>query len=99
VKNIEYHLGIVRDLELDNEKRTVALIQRWDLDVDIDHYIKKANAYIQFYNYMGKTRRWSNPTNAPYGNKNLIDVMSNKFDMNYKRLSKRVEKVFVNENI
>jgi hypothetical protein len=99
VKNIEYHLGIVRDLELDNEKRTVALIQRWDLDVDIDHYIKKANAYIQFYNYMGKTRRWSNPTNAPYGNQNLIDVMSNKFDMNYKRLSKRVEKVFVNENI
>ena len=60
VPDIDYHLGQARDLELDNEKRSVDLIRRWGLDIDVDQYIRKANAYIQFYNYMGKTRRWSN---------------------------------------
>jgi len=99
VPDIDYHLGMARALELDNEKRSVELMRKWGLDVDIDNYIRKANAYIQFYNYMGKTRRWSNPQNAPYGNPNVVKQMPTTFRMNYKRMSKRVEKVFVNENI
>ena len=99
VPDIDYHLGIARDLELDNEKRSVELLCRWGLDVDIDYYIQKANAYIQFYNYMGKTRRWSNPQNSPYGNPNVVKEMPKTFRMNYKRMSKRIEKVFINEKI
>ena len=99
VPDIKTHLANARDLELDNEKRSVELIRRWGLNVDIDHYIRKANAYIQFYNYMGKTRRWSNPQNAPYGNPNVVKEMPNTFRMNYKRMSKRIEKIYVNENI
>jgi hypothetical protein len=99
VKDIDYHLGIARDLELDNEKRSVELMKRWGLDVDIDNYIRKANAYIQFYNYMGKTRRWSNPKNAPYGNQNVVKEMPTTFQMNYKKMSKRLVKLFENENI
>jgi hypothetical protein len=55
VRNIDKHLAVARDLELDNEKRSVALIKEWGLNVDLDCYIKKANAYIQFYNHLGKT--------------------------------------------
>ena len=99
VKDIDYHLGMARDLELDNEKRSVELMKRWGLDVDLDNYIRKANAYIQFYNYLGKTRRWSNPQNAPYGNQNVVNEMPNTFRMNYKRMSKRLVKLFENENI
>lgn len=99
VKNIEKHLGVARDLELDNEKRSVKLIQQWGLDVDIDQYIRKANAYVQFYNYMGITRRWSNPKNSPYGNPNVVSQMSTKFNMRYKKLSKKVKSLFSTHGI
>jgi len=99
VNNIGRHLGVARDLELDNEKRAVALIKEWGLKVDIDNYIRKANAYVQFYNYMGISRRWSKPGNSPYSNKNLINEMPNKFNMNYDKMSKKVEKAFIKEQI
>ncbi|CAB4143552.1 hypothetical protein UFOVP449_217 [uncultured Caudovirales phage] len=99
VENIEHYLGLVRDLELDNEKRSVELIRKWGLDIDVEQYIRKANAYIQFYNYMGKTRRWSNPQNAPYSNQNVVNAMPNAFRMNYKRMSKRIEQIFEKEKI
>ena len=59
------YIGYTRDLELDNEKRAVRMIRKWKLSVDVDKYIKGANAYIHFYNWMGYTRRWSKPTNSP----------------------------------
>jgi len=99
VRGISRHLGIARDLELDNEKRAVALIQEWGLKVDVEHYIRKANAYVQFYNYMGISRRWSKPGNSPYSNENIINEMPDKFNMNYKKMSKKVENVFKRENI
>jgi hypothetical protein len=99
VSRISNHLANARDLELDNEKRSVELIKKWNLDIDVDNYIRKANAYIQFYNYLRMSRKWSLPSNSPYTNKNLLSVMSNKFNMNYKKMSKRVEKIFIKENI
>jgi len=99
VRNIKRHLGIARDLELDNEKRAVDLIREWGLDVDVEHYIQKANAYIQFYNYMAISRRWSKPGNSPYSNENLISEMPVTFTMRYKKLSKRLENIFIQENI
>ena len=99
VRNVKRHLAVARDLELDNEKRAAKLLKQWDLGIDVDRYIRKANAYVQFYNYMYITRRWSSPKNSPYTNERLIAKMSNRFNMNYKKMSKRVEKIFVNENI
>jgi hypothetical protein len=99
VRNIKYHLGAVRDLELDNEKRSVKMIKKWDLGIDLDMYIKKANAYILFYNHILTTRRWSNPKNSPYSNKRLISAMSSSFRMNYKTNSKKVQKIFTEEYI
>lgn len=99
IRNIQKWLGYSRDLELDNEKRTVALIQKWKLDVDIGMYIKKANAYIQFYNYMFYTRKWSSPKNAPYSNEVVIEAMPDTFRMRYKNISKRLLKLYKQENI
>lgn len=99
ISKIDYHLSMVRDLELDNEKRAVELIKKWDLDIDIDNYIKKANAYVQFYNYLKISRRWSRPENSPYKNINIINAMSPKFNMNYKKMSSKIEKLFIKENI
>ena len=94
IRNIDKHIAAIRDLELDNEKRAVQLIKDWDLSVDIPAYIRKANAYIHFYNWMRITRRWSNPLNSPYKNPHVLAVMSDKFNMQYERLSKRVHAAF-----
>ena len=98
-RNIQTHIGVARDLELDNEKRAVKIIKKFDLKVDLEHYVKKANAYVQFYNWMLVTRKWSKPNNSPYKNKNLVAAMSNKFNMKYNSLSPKLEKIFKTENI
>jgi hypothetical protein len=97
--DIEYHLNVARDLELDNEKRAVNIIQRFDLNVDVEEYIRKANAYVLFYNYMKESRKWCKIKNAPSRNEKLVAAMSPKFNMNYSKLSKKVEKIFREENI
>ena len=99
IRNIKKWLAYSRDLELDNEKRTVALIQKWGLNVDVGFYIKKANAYIQFYNYMYHSRKWSNPGNAPYSNKVVVETMPDTFRMRYSQMSKRLLKLYKEQNI
>lgn len=99
IKNIEQAISICRDVELDNEKRSVKIIKKFNLDIDIDSYIKKANAYIQFYNYLLISRRWCNPSNTPYKNNRLVEAMSTKFNMDYQKLSKKLLKIFEEENI
>ena len=97
--NIDIHLSNVRDLELDNEKRTVEMIKKWSLPIDIELYTKKANAYVQFYNYLKETRRWSKPGRAPYSVIEILNVMSDKFDMNYLELESNIREIFIKENI
>ena len=97
VPNIKKQLAICRDLELDNEKRAVKIIKKFNLDIDIERYIKKANAYIFFYTRLLATRKWCTPKNSPYTNKKVIESMSGKFDMEYKTLSKNLENIFTEE--
>lgn len=88
-----------RDLELDNEKRSAEIFKKWNLPVDVDLYIKKSNAYVNFYNYLKISRKWSSPENSPYVNKNILAAMSEKFDMDYENLSYELIGLFKKENI
>jgi hypothetical protein len=99
VRDIKKHLAVSRDLELDNEKRAVKIIKKFGLDIDIDQYIKKANCYIHFYNRMLATRKWCTSNNSPYSNKRLVKMMPNHFRMNYNKLPKKIEQVFIEEQI
>ena len=99
MRNIKKWIGWARDLELDNEKRSVKLIKKFNLNVNIDSYIKRANAYVQFYNYLMISRKWCATTNIPYKNNRLLKVMPAKFNMDYNKLSKKVLRVFEEENI
>jgi hypothetical protein len=99
VKGIEKAISICRDLELDNEKRAVKVIKRFNLPVDIDIYIKKANAYVQYYNYILLSRKWCNPKNTPYKNERLVEAMSTKFNMDYSKLTNKLLKIFEEEKI
>lgn len=94
VVNIKKALGKCRDLELDNEKRSARLIRKWKLPIDSKVYTQKANAYVQFYNYMYFTRRWSTPGNSPYSNPKIYSKMPRIFKMNYKKISTKYIEVF-----
>jgi hypothetical protein len=99
IRSVKKAIEWSRDLELDNEKRSVKLIKKWKLPVDLNDYIKKANAYIQFYNYMRYSKRWSRPGNAPYSNKVIYEAMPPNFRMNYKKMSDKYLKLYKQENI
>lgn len=97
IPSIERHIAACRDLELDNEKRAVKIIKEFELPIDINHYVKKANAYVMFYNYMMVSRRWCTPKNSPYKNKTIIEAMPNKFNMKYSSIPTRLHKLFESE--
>ena len=99
VSNIEKHIDAVKLMELDNEIRSVDIIKKFKLEIDIKYYIKKANSYIYFYNRIKKTRRWSSPSNSPYKNSKLLAVMPDKFQKTYKTTPKKIQRVFEKENI
>ena len=99
VRNMKKHLAVCRDLELDNEKRAVKLCREFNLSIDIPDYIKRANAYVQSYNWIYYTRRWSSPSNSPYKNDIVINAVSDKFNMRYDKMSAKVHKAFKVANI
>ena len=90
---------IAISLERDNEMRSVRMINEWGLSIDVDKYIKKANSYLMFYNWMKQTRRWSKPNNQPYHNKRIVEAMPTNFKLNYNKLPKKFEILYKEENI
>lgn len=86
-------------LERDNEMRSVRMINEWGLNIDVDRYIKRANAYLMFYNWLRQTRKWSKPNNTPYSNKRIVAAMPANFKLDYSKLPKRFEKLYKEENI
>jgi hypothetical protein len=71
------------DLELDCEKRSVELIKKWKLPIDLDNYIRVANAYVLSYRVMGTYKRF------PKGigdDDQLLAVSPNKFLKSYQQI-------------
>lgn len=99
VENPNYHIDNLKNVELDNEKRTVNLIEKLKLPIDRTTYIKKANAYIYFYNWIKETGRWSKPNNSPYTNDNLWKAMPENFHQDYSKIPPHLYKIFKRENI
>lgn len=90
--NIKQYIKWIIAAELDNEKRSVKLIKKLKLDfIDIDLYIKKANLYIQFYNWVLLHRKWTKPNKPLHKSKKLIGLVPKKFTMDYSKISKRLE--------
>jgi len=94
VKNIKRYLGACRDLELDNERRTVEIIKEFGLSLDIKEYIQKANSYVHYYNYMYYNREWCSGENSPYRIKKVWKNLPSKFNMKYSNMSYKTKKIF-----
>lgn len=66
VKNVKAKIEASREVEADCERRTVRLIRELDAPIDLDRYIRSANAYIHFYNVMAAKRKWYAKGRGPY---------------------------------
>lgn len=63
-------------LELDCEKRSVQKIKKYDLPIEINDYIQKANAYLFSYMYAYVNKTWYI---KPYEKKRICANMPTKF--------------------
>lgn len=97
--DMDRHFCLMRDLELDNERRTARLIKRLNLPIDLDTYVRKANAYVMLYNWMRETGRWPGPKNSPYNNERIISAMPTRFSLDYSKMPERLAKLYREEGV
>lgn len=83
-------------VELDCEKRTVEKIKKYNLQdiIDVKEYIQKSNAYILFYLWMKKNRKWYTIGKEPYNIPQVVSSMPSNFDIDYTILDSKVEEIF-----
>jgi hypothetical protein len=87
-------IDIIQRLELDCEKRSVKKIKKWNLPIDVDTYIQRANCYIWFYTWLKETRKWCKPNNSPYSVKEIYSKAPKKFLSDYNVIPKKIRKLF-----
>ncbi len=88
-------LNTTRDLELDCEKRTVKLLCKYKVPINIKEYIRTANIYIHFYNYAKIYRSWFPNNNPPYDNYKIRRSTSTSFYPTYNSIPESLEKMFL----
>lgn len=92
VENYEELINWTRDIELDCERRTVDLAAKLGLGfIDTSTYIREANAYIQFYNWMKKNRKWTDAGRPIYNSKEVVALCPDTFDMDYNNIPEELE--------
>ncbi len=84
-------IDILKNLELDCEKRSVEKILKYNLPIDIKEYIQKANCYVFFYNHMKKTRQWVEGDLYKQG---ILEVIDTKWYESYDETPRKIEAMF-----
>jgi len=69
-------VNLIREFELDCEKRSYKMIKEMDLGINPEDYIKKANAYMYFYTMVFELKKWYKK--PPYA-KELVKLMPTEF--------------------
>ncbi len=80
-KDIDKFIGQALNIEHDNEINTIKLIKRFNLEdfINVDEYVKKANAYVLFYHMVKKYRKFYPYGHEPYNVKEIWNKMPNTF--------------------
>lgn len=84
-------------VEVDCERRTVKLIEDYDLPYDTAKYAREANAYLMQYSENRRRRSWITPGRAPYRVPEILAEMpSDLFTATYttKPLSEHLQSLF-----
>lgn len=73
----------IRDMELDNERRTVEVIKEHNLPLDLDEYKKYAACYIFFHMCMLKTRKWFRIGYSMRSDPNIIKYVESSLEQDF----------------
>lgn len=92
VKEAHKCIDILKDLEIDCEKRSVEKMKKYNLPVDLDEYIRKANCYIFFYNRLKITRTW---VEGDLYKPDLVAACNNTWYESYDTTPKKIESMFI----
>lgn len=98
VKNINKHIEQVQELELDCEKRTYNKIIKYNLPINPEEYIQKANVYVYMHTFVKQTRRWMGLI-PPYKNPKIWAHAPKKFMKNYDVIPDKLQELFLDTNI
>lgn len=74
-KEIKRIITSVQNMELDCERMSVKLIERYKLPIDLKEYIQTANMYLYFHNYVLKKRLWYKEEMGICSFKKLLKLM------------------------
>lgn len=91
---LDQALDCSKMLELDCEKRTVALLNKYKIPINIPEYIQKANVYIHFYNHSKQYRQWYPLNKSPFKITSLIKTASTNFYKNYDKIPEAMSKEY-----
>lgn len=93
---LEKYLNCVRDMELDCEKKTIKLLKKYKLPIDYDKYVKGANVYVHYYNYLKIARKWHGKNQIPpYQIKEIIDAVKPEFYDSYDEIPQNLLDLFL----
>lgn len=79
----------VVDCELDCEKRAVNKINKYKIDIPVEHYIKMCNTYLYSYTKILEVRKWKK---GVYLNKKLIRCAPISFQDDYLTIPAKLNK-------
>lgn len=85
VKNLLPAIRAAQECEADCERRTVRLIRELNAPVNLDKYIRAANAYVHFYNVLAEKRAWYAPDRRPYDVPEVLALCSPTLDDDYRK--------------
>lgn len=92
-KTITTAIRKVQRLELDCERNTIALIKKYKLPIDLEEYIRNANMYIYFHNYVLERRRWFKEDMGIESFKKLLPKMPKDLKGNRNKMPKEWYKI------
>lgn len=82
-KQRQLYINKTISVELDCEKRAVRLIKQYNLPLNINEYIQKANAYLASYQAKAVMRKWTKPGKAAYTFEEIWTSMPKTFTYPY----------------
>lgn len=97
-REIEKAFSRLTIMERDAERRAVEIIKKFDLDVDVDNYIRKANCYIYMHWIMRERRSWNyrKGVRDPMKSRKLMGMMPNTFKAKSdKRIPERIREALL----
>lgn len=98
VKNINKHIDAVQELELNCEIRAYNKIINYNLPINPEEYIQKANVYVYMHTFVKDTRKWLGII-PPYKNELIWSQAPKKFVKDYSKIPNNLLDLLLDNDI